>query len=88
MGVFMTDINDTGFRIKNIAFNSQPSIFRICPNIRETETSEPFCPIVDIYWNQETKELDVKYDGPISGAVKTLMNQFAETFTSFIRGGL
>jgi hypothetical protein len=86
MGIFMTDINDTGFRIKNS--NSSPSVFRICPTIREAETSEPFCPIVDIYWNQETKELDVKYDGPISGAVKTLMNQFAEMFTNHIKGSL
>ncbi len=60
------------------------SVLRVTPHINLDGTSHN--PVVDIYWNQETKQLDAKYDGPVSGAVKTLMDQFAKSFTEYLIG--
>lgn len=57
------------------------SFIRISPTILVDGEHRP---VVDIYWNFDTKQIDAKYEGPVSDAVKTLMDQFAEEFAQYI----
>jgi len=70
-----------GFKITNYT-PTRFSLLLIRPNIHDGDITHT--PEIDIFWNFDTKQVDVKYDGPISDAVKTLMDQFAESFGKFL----
>ena len=58
------------------------SFIRISPTI---DLDGEYKPVLDIYWNKETKQVDYRYEGPVSDALNILMNQFAERLFQYFK---
>jgi hypothetical protein len=74
-------IKDYGFTLKH---TMPKSLILIAPVIRDLDGTE-HRPKVDIFWNEDIKQIDVKYTGGVSDAAKLLCDQFAAQMWEFFK---
>jgi len=68
----------------NTSYPPNPSLIRVSPTIRNEVTGEEYRPVVDLFWNDDTKQVDVTYEGPVSDAAKVFVNQFGAHLSTYI----
>ena len=67
--------------------DSHMSLIRVSPTI-ESKSGEIQKPVVDLYWDNETKQIEVSYKGPVSDAAKLFMDEFADQLHVFFKSDL